>query len=126
MACCHSLTFIKDDLVGDPLEMKMFNSTSWILDETGASESVGGNSPIGMDDIVLAKVIPPPSQQGNALSIIRRFDFESKLQRMSVVVKHQTDRKYSAFVKGSPEKIASLCCEESLPQNYHHVLASYT
>ena len=56
MACCHSLTYIKEDLVGDPLEIKMFNSTSWMLCEKG----VGGNSPIGGDDIVLASVRPSP------------------------------------------------------------------
>ena len=57
MACCHSLTYIKEDLVGDPLEIKMFNSTSWMLCEKG---EIGGNSPIGGDDIVLASVRPSP------------------------------------------------------------------
>ena len=85
MACCHSLTYIKDDLVGDPLEIKMFNSTSWTLNETNGA--TGGNSPIGGDDIVLASVSPNHEQNGG-LAIIRRFDFESKLQRMSVVVKN--------------------------------------
>lgn len=116
MACCHSLTYIKKELVGDPLEIKMFNSTSWILNEPTGGE--GGNSPIGGDDIVLASVRPEISEfgalqkPGYELSIVRRFDFESKLQRMSVVVKNKTNGGYSAYVKGSPEKIASLCLNE--------------
>jgi magnesium-transporting ATPase (P-type) len=37
--------------------------------------------------------------------LIRRFDFSSGLQRMSVICKNQLDNKFLAFVKGSPEKI---------------------
>ena len=39
--------------------------------------------------------------------IARRFDFESKLQRMSVVARKNNG--YYSFVKGSPEKIIDLC-----------------
>jgi cation-transporting ATPase 13A3/4/5 len=38
---------------------------------------------------------------------MKRYDFESKLQRMSVLVKKNGE--YFGFVKGSPEKIAELC-----------------
>lgn len=53
----------------------MFNSTSWQLIENVDNE--GGNSPIGGDDIVLAYVKPQDGSE--ELSIIKRFDFESKL-----------------------------------------------
>jgi cation-transporting ATPase 13A2 len=42
-------------------------------------------------------------------SLMRRFDFSSALQRMSVVCKDDFDGLYRAFVKGSPEKIQELC-----------------
>lgn len=29
MASCHSITYVQDELVGDPLEIKMFESTKW-------------------------------------------------------------------------------------------------
>jgi cation-transporting ATPase 13A3/4/5 len=29
MAACHSLTYIRGDIVGDPLDIKMFESTEW-------------------------------------------------------------------------------------------------
>jgi len=38
---------------------------------------------------------------------MQRFDFESKLQRMSAISK--IDDKIFSFVKGSPEKIVELC-----------------
>ena len=34
MASCHSITTVDGELVGDPLEIKMFHSTDWELDET--------------------------------------------------------------------------------------------
>jgi magnesium-transporting ATPase (P-type) len=40
---------------------------------------------------------------------LKRFDFEAKLQRMSVIVKNMQDKSFRAYVKGSPEKIAELC-----------------
>ena len=33
MATCHSLTIIADQLTGDPLDLKMFQSTGWALEE---------------------------------------------------------------------------------------------
>ena len=33
MATCHSLTVIADQLTGDPLDLKMFQSTGWTLEE---------------------------------------------------------------------------------------------
>ena len=54
MACCHAITYIGKDLIGDPLEIKMFESTEWTLEE----QMDGGNSNMGFDDIILAKVKP--------------------------------------------------------------------
>jgi cation-transporting ATPase 13A2 len=33
MASCHSITYVNNELIGDPLEIKMFESTEWELDE---------------------------------------------------------------------------------------------
>ena len=33
MACCHSITYVDGLLIGDPLEIKMFESTKWQLNE---------------------------------------------------------------------------------------------
>jgi cation-transporting ATPase 13A3/4/5 len=33
MACCHSITYVDGHLIGDPLEIKMFQSTKWKLFE---------------------------------------------------------------------------------------------
>ena len=59
-------------------------------------------------------------------ALIRRFDFSSALQRMSVVCKNQVDNKFKAFVKGSPEMISSLCHRQTLPIDFDEVLMRYT
>ena len=54
MACCHSITYINEELVGDPLDIKMFENTEWILDETNTVS----NSLINQNDLVSAYVRP--------------------------------------------------------------------
>jgi AAA+ superfamily predicted ATPase len=75
MASCQSLTYVDDEMIGDPLEMKMLQDTQWILKENLNSNS---NTNGGQDDIVLAEVVPQDDAR-KGLSIIKRFDFESKL-----------------------------------------------
>ena len=33
MAACQAVTYVNDELIGDPLEIKMFEETKWELDE---------------------------------------------------------------------------------------------
>lgn len=60
------------------------------------------------------------------MAIVKRFDFESSLQRMSVIVKNKLDQTFRCYVKGSPEKISSLCIQETLPKDFHSQLEVYT
>jgi P-type E1-E2 ATPase len=66
------------------------------------------------------------SEPAYSSAIVRRFEFSSALQRMSVVCKNEIDGKFRAFVKGSPEMIGALCLSHSLPQNFKEVLETYT
>lgn len=44
LASCHSITYVHGELIGDPLDVKMFQATGWILeediDDTNADELV--------------------------------------------------------------------------------------
>lgn len=57
---------------------------------------------------------------------MKRFEFSSKLQRMSVIVK-QIGSSVNArvLVKGSPEKIKELCKPSTLPGDFESVLDFY-
>jgi len=37
LASCHSITYVKGELIGDPLDVKMFEATGWVLDEDSLS-----------------------------------------------------------------------------------------
>ena len=57
MACCHAITHVNDEMIGDPLEIKMFEMTKWKLDENyPGSVQLGEN--------ILANVV---SQEGETL-----------------------------------------------------------
>jgi cation-transporting ATPase 13A2 len=65
------------------------------------------------------------------LQIIKTFEFNSSLQRMSVIVKSGQELKI--FCKGieqdhigSPENIYRLCKKETLPENYTNILNFYS
>ncbi len=36
MASCTAVTYVNGNLVGDPLDVQMFEATGWTLDETDA------------------------------------------------------------------------------------------
>lgn len=31
LTTCHSLTYVNDDLIGDPLEVKVFEASNWVI-----------------------------------------------------------------------------------------------
>lgn len=138
LAACHSLTSVAGSLIGDPLDIKMFESTGWILEDNNENK---------FDELVLAvvkpdlKSLPPPNKANefdsiaqsliqnefqNEIGIIRRFEFSSKLQRMSVIVKNLKENTFRLHIKGSPEKLRELCLKESIPPNFHKVLDNYS
>ena len=59
-------------------------------------------------------------------AVIKRFDFSSELQRMSVITRGLNDSSFRVFVKGSPEKIKELSIPESIPHDFHEILTEYT
>ncbi|TDH01678.1 hypothetical protein EPR50_G00182750 [Perca flavescens] len=131
LACCHTVTLLQGQPLGDPLELKMVESTGWTLQEPERDGNVvdaefGGNR-------VLAVLSPPtqqPQAQGastsEAVAIVQRFAFSSALQRMSVVTVARGTRSALAFMKGSPEMVASLCRAETVPGEFSSKLHSFS
>jgi cation-transporting P-type ATPase 13A2 len=97
MATCHSISVIEGMMVGDPLDIKMFETTGFTLKENLNVTIV--------------------EQENRGYEIIKRFEFQSKLMRMSVVIRNAS-REETIFVKGSPEKILDLCVSSSIPSNF--------
>ncbi|KAJ5220798.1 cation-transporting ATPase [Penicillium citrinum] len=134
MATCHSLRVVDDELLGDPLDVKMFQFTGWSYEEGGnnSSEQTGAH----FDTISPSIARPPATHVGEAqrngpnipveLGVLRNFEFVSHLRRASVVVRQFGDNGANFFVKGAPESIRDICVPESLPSDYDDLLNHYT
>ncbi|XP_053185560.1 polyamine-transporting ATPase 13A3-like [Scomber japonicus] len=139
MAACHSLTKIEGELSGDPLDLKMFSATGWILEEPTEEETALHN-PIMPTVVRPPKQVNPEANQNNPLTqnlelselssceigIVRQFPFSSALQRMSVVVRKLGEKHMDAYLKGAPEIVASLCKQHTVPQSFTETLETYT
>ncbi|KAM3617951.1 uncharacterized protein V6R79_013182 [Siganus canaliculatus] len=129
LACCHTLTLLQGQLLGDPLELKMVESTGWTLQEPEGNSldaEFGGHR-------VLA-VMTPPTERLHAqrastsemVAIVQRFPFSSALQRMSVVTVAHRGLSAAAFIKGSPEMVASLCHADTVPAQFSNTLQRFS
>ncbi|CAL8281134.1 unnamed protein product [Lota lota] len=133
MASCHSLTTINGVLSGDPLDLKMFATTGWILEEPTEEETALHN-PIMPTVVRPLKHVLPEANQNFTLSetmryevgIVRQFPFSSALQRMSVVVRRLGEKHMDSYLKGAPEVVAKLCKEDTVPESFAEILEAYT
>uniref|UniRef100_A0A673YCK2 Polyamine-transporting ATPase 13A3 n=1 Tax=Salmo trutta TaxID=8032 RepID=A0A673YCK2_SALTR len=139
MATCHSLTKIDGQLSGDPLDLKMFEATGWILEEATEEET-------SLHDRIMPTVVRPPKQLmppepvmspeqdmelydlslAYEIGIVRQFPFSSALQRMCVVARLLGEKRMDAYLKGAPEVVASLCKKDTVPEDFAEVLEDYT
>jgi len=116
MASCTAIAFVEGVLVGDPLDVKMFQSTGWTLNDSPSGDA-------------LAEVFPEEKRRSEfGSTLVRRFDFSAGLQRMSVVCNNKFDGNdsFKAFVKGSPEQITKLCLRDTVPGDFRDVLHVYS
>ncbi|KAL9107562.1 MAG: hypothetical protein Q9227_007562 [Pyrenula ochraceoflavens] len=137
MATCHSLRLVDGELIGDPLDLKMFQFTGWTYDEgiqkTSHFEEIAGSGlslsvakpPMGMEfDIDDAR--DGDRQLPTELGVLRSFEFVSQLRRASVIVRQYGEDGASVFVKGAPEAMKDICKSSSLPHDYEELLSYYT
>ncbi|XP_031724671.1 polyamine-transporting ATPase 13A2 isoform X2 [Anarrhichthys ocellatus] len=126
LACCHTVTLLQGKPLGDPLELKMVESTGWTLQEP---EGDGKELDAEFGGHRVLAVLKPPSRgttTSEAMAIVRRFPFSSALQRMSVVTVARGGHSPLAFIKGSPEMVASLCRPETVPAQFSSELSSFS
>lgn len=116
IASCHSLTMVKDKLVGDPIDVKMFESSKWLFKENNFADSIIelSNSAININQRISTNTFVKPrnlksslleqsdnnkilakvnntydeSSDKYELEIIKQFEFTPNLLRMSVIVKN--------------------------------------
>uniref|UniRef100_A0A674KBJ0 Polyamine-transporting ATPase 13A2 n=1 Tax=Terrapene triunguis TaxID=2587831 RepID=A0A674KBJ0_9SAUR len=126
LATCHSVSLLREQPIGDPMDLKMVESTGW-------EAKLRAVQHFGTEVLVVMKPPPLEEQPHGMVSpclvsagILRRFPFSSSLQRMSVLVKLPGDAPSEAYIKGAPEMVASLCKEETVPLDFSQLLRHYT
>ncbi|KAI1235872.1 hypothetical protein IHE44_0001963 [Lamprotornis superbus] len=122
LAVCHSLIVWKGKIQGDPLDVKMFEATNWVIDDSSIHQIEGQGS-------IHATVVRPGLKATTApvegIAILHQFPFSSALQRMSVIAQ-EIGGNPQAFIKGAPEIVAMLCRAETVPSNFESKLLLYT
>lgn len=116
MATCHSLRLVDGELLGDPLDLKMFHFTEWEFEEGGQandSNSGGDNIDSGPGNGISPSVARPLGQPDMELGVLKSFEFDSHLRRTSVIVKRYKAAVGDVFVKGAPECMKDICVPES-------------
>ncbi|XP_063597284.1 probable cation-transporting ATPase 13A4 [Penaeus indicus] len=107
LATCHSLTSINGKLVGYPIDTKIFSGIRWNLLESDPAV----NQDYGM--VTLVRVQPPPGErvlpEEHEVAVLKTFPFEAREQRTTVIVRRKGFPACEVFIKGAPEKVASLC-----------------
>ena len=112
MASNHSIIKIEatNELIGDPMEIKLFNFGKFTLNQ----------SPADPDAIFSFE-----SARGHQGTVYRRYEFESELQRMSVIAKSSLTQTFHVYADGSPEMMLNVMKSSSVPKNYNEMLKEY-
>ncbi|XP_017930436.1 probable cation-transporting ATPase 13A4 [Manacus vitellinus] len=122
MAVCHSLIVWEGKIQGDPLDVKMFEATNWVIDDSSGHQIEGQGS-------THVTVVRPGPKATTApvegVTILHQFPFSSSLQRMSVIAQ-EIGGDQQVFTKGAPEIVAMLCRAETVPSNFESELLLYT
>ena len=127
MATCHCLSIINEKIIGDPIDVKMFENTGWVLDDKqNEPENIIDNG-ASQNKKIIFTVRPKKNKELKLynLEVYKRFDFTSNLQRMSVIAKNTNEEYFKIFCKGSPEKLKKLCLTETIPSNFNKTLDLY-
>ncbi|OLN95427.1 putative cation-transporting ATPase [Colletotrichum chlorophyti] len=138
MATCHSLRSVDEELMGDPLDLKMFEFTRWSFEEGKQSATEADDQDQGSLSPSVARppkdysdILRGASDRGDhtipfELGVLRSFEFVSQLRRASVVVRQLGQPSGNIYVKGAPECMREICREDSFPVDYDQQLAYYT
>ncbi|CCO31350.1 hypothetical protein BN14_05390 [Rhizoctonia solani AG-1 IB] len=143
LTTCHQLKVVDGEVIGDPLDVKMFDFTGWEVEEGKVGGGTGAGEGGAERPATLVQTIVRPPGGGRfrledamktgtrhahflELGVIRTFEFVSALRRMSVVVKRLKSSSMEIYVKGAPEVMGEICDPESFPGDYEDMLSYYT
>ncbi|KAM3931840.1 putative cation-transporting ATPase 13A4 [Leptodactylus fuscus] len=124
MTCCHSIIMLDGKLEGDPLDLKMFEATGWILDEPSSDDDDDGQT---CQNIIVRPGLNSEMKDNlEEIKVIFQYPFSSVMQRMAVITEVTGRDELVVYMKGAPEMVASFCNAESVPCEFSKELEHYT
>jgi len=129
LASTHSLLILNGQIVGDPVDVRMLEFSQWHF---AVAPAAGEELNTPLRNVVEPKlihsirgIIKSPDDLYE-LWMMRTFDFDSAIQRMSVVVFDAMHQRFQSHLKGAPEIIRRICRPDSIPANFDEQLHKYT
>lgn len=113
--------FLSDEEI-DELDMYI-NVSPTTTNGSSNNEDESSNAEDVEDDLLncFSRCSPSP-----AFAILRVFEFDSRFQGMSVIIKNRNTGELKVYTKGSPERVHSVCVPSSIPCDWEQVLATHT
>jgi cation-transporting ATPase 13A3/4/5 len=115
IATCHAVTKVKDQFIGNPVDIESFNAMKWELNAPEHSDY--------LDTLVAPS--ETPGQKGKVAHVIRRFEFVHARASQSVAVLDPETQHVHVYLKGSFERIKYLSNSDSVPVDYDQQAAKY-
>jgi len=112
MVSAHAISKVNGNYLGHPVDVRMFEATNWELTD-----------PIGDQEKYALQTVTD-STKTQRIQILRRFEFEPSLQRMSAIIMPAAG-KVMLCTKGSPEALKALADPSSIPPNFEEILREY-
>ncbi|CAO3599020.1 unnamed protein product [Absidia cylindrospora] len=113
IATCHAVTKMKDQFIGNPVDIESFNAMKW--------ELLPATDPNHLDS--LRPLASDPNEITEPVHVIRRFEFVHARASQSVAVHDPRTNHVHVFLKGSFERIKSLSTKASVPADYDQTAA---
>ncbi|KAJ3291099.1 hypothetical protein HDU79_002679 [Rhizoclosmatium sp. JEL0117] len=118
MASCHSIKILDGELVGDPVDLRMFELSGWEIEEGSSGNHENGFTSLivrppsstdwkdSLRESVKAAITPLGSHAASfstqpnlytEIGVIRSFEFVNKLRRMSVITRKLNFNRQSIY-----------------------------
>ncbi|KAL4468758.1 hypothetical protein ABPG74_005261 [Tetrahymena malaccensis] len=109
---CHGVYLVNGENLGDELDIRMIEFSQF---------------KILSDESTEYKFRVQRKTDDCFLNIYKVWEFESTLQRMTVIMQDEQDKKLYGIIKGSPEKLFEMCNKDSIDEkNYNKILNELT
>ena len=123
IGCCHGLSLLDGEVVGDQMEVELFNATGFELGEFNENVVISGQ--VKMDVLRSNQEIQAVPSEFR-LTLVKKIEFTSERKRMTVICKNEATNKLTVFTKGAPEILRHHCQSWSIPVNFVRLLDEYS